>query len=310
MYLTFKSFQQLPQIPALPHYTYMNSNTNNSNANSNNSNANAAMTIGKSKRKNGNDFPIEDLAKHTPFPQKIDFAKASSSLLSSSSSSKQKDGNVYGHVLGHNFESIVHPAVELLPSLSTNSDIANLIVPTFYNPPIFQKHGGIRSYLGQNGNRLMTIQEAKTIGSYVEDVINSQRHETIFVAIASYRDFQCQQTIESILSRAKYPQRIRIAVIDQLDLENDLPCSEPEVPCTQNPNQILCQYANQIDFMEMDAAYAVGPVFARHLGHRMYRGEYFAMQCDAHGEFHLSCKQGYGEDIIIHTSKDANFFVQ
>jgi len=35
----------------------------------------------------------------------------------------------------------------------------------------------------------------------------------------------------------------------------------------------------------MDAALAVGPVFARHIGHRMYRGEYFAIQCDAHVSF-------------------------
>lgn len=29
----------------------------------------------------------------------------------------------------------------------------------------------------------------------------------------------------------------------------------------------------------------MGPVFARHLGNRLYRGEYFAIQCDAHVDF-------------------------
>lgn len=35
----------------------------------------------------------------------------------------------------------------------------------------------------------------------------------------------------------------------------------------------------------MDASLAIGPVFARHLGHRMYRGEYYSMQSDAHVTF-------------------------
>mmetsp|Transcript_19571 Transcript_19571/g.24194 ORF Transcript_19571/g.24194 Transcript_19571/m.24194 type:complete len:302 (-) Transcript_19571:127-1032(-) len=35
----------------------------------------------------------------------------------------------------------------------------------------------------------------------------------------------------------------------------------------------------------MEAQFAIGPVFARHIGHRLYRGEYFAMQLDAHVDF-------------------------
>ena len=46
-----------------------------------------------------------------------------------------------------------------------------------------------------------------------------------------------------------------------------------------------CKYAKQIDFYPMDAKQAVGPVFARHLGQRMYRGEYFAARSDAHVDF-------------------------
>jgi [Skp1-protein]-hydroxyproline N-acetylglucosaminyltransferase len=35
----------------------------------------------------------------------------------------------------------------------------------------------------------------------------------------------------------------------------------------------------------MDAPLSVGPVFARHIGYRMYRGEYYATQSDAHVTF-------------------------
>ena len=36
---------------------------------------------------------------------------------------------------------------------------------------------------------------------------------------------------------------------------------------------------------QIDAQYATGPVTARHVGDRMYRGEYFVMQMDAHCQF-------------------------
>lgn len=175
-------------------------------------------------------------------------------------------------------ESIRHPAVEIIPSLT----IPNLTVPSFYDPPQFQPYGGIRSYLGNYGQELMTPLQARSIGSKLENGL-----ETIFVAIASYRDFQCRQTIESIFTRATYPSRIRVGVVDQYDYQVDTPCSQPQVPCEQDPNQILCKYKSQIDFYQMEAQYAMGPVFARHLGNRMYRGEYFTIQCDAHVDFVL-----------------------
>ena len=170
------------------------------------------------------------------------------------------------------FETMLHPAVEIVPDIN----LPNLTVPAFYDPPRFEKHNGVRSYLGNYGESLMTKEQALSIGS----VVNGQ--ETIFVAIASYRDFQCRQTIESIFSRAAHPERIRVAVVDQID-KGDVPCSQPEYSCESDPQQVLCKYreSGQLDFFTMEAQYAMGPVFARHLGNRMYRGEYYAIQCDA-----------------------------
>ena len=44
----------------------------------------------------------------------------------------------------------------------------------------------------------------------------------------------------------------------------------------------------------MEAELAVGPVFARHIGHRLYRGEYYSMQSDSHVTF----TKGWDVDII------------
>jgi len=83
-------------------------------------------------------------------------------------------------------------------------------------------------------------------------------------------------------------------VVDQIEEGVDIPCNAPFVPCEQDPEQMACKYKNQIDVYEMDADLAVGPVFARHIGHRLYRGEYHVLQVDAHVTF----VQDWDEAII------------
>ncbi|KAJ1450680.1 GlcNAc-domain-containing protein [Pelagophyceae sp. CCMP2097] len=107
---------------------------------------------------------------------------------------------------------------------------------------------------------------------------------TIFLMIASYRDFQCRDTIASALTRAKFPGRVRVSAVQQ-NRPEDEGCAEPHVPCEEDPTQVLCTRASQVKVYEMDANEATGPVYARHVGNRMYRGEAFALQIDAHCVF-------------------------
>lgn len=195
------------------------------------------------------------------------------------------------------YETIIHPASEALTHNTHNNknDDNNVIfmdLPPFWNPIKFGGSKGLRNYLGNYGQRLMTKNEALSIGSQIPITTpnnNDEKElmlETIYVSIASYRDWQCPYTVESIFNRAKYPQRIRVGVVDQIqNNSDDIPCTTPPKPCSTHPKQALCQYKTQIDVYSMNAKLAVGPVFARHIGHRLYRGEYFVMQCDAHVEF-------------------------
>lgn len=77
----------------------------------------------------------------------------------------------------------------------------------------------------------------------------------------------------------------RSGVVDQIIEGEDDKCDAPIEPCETNPNQALCKYKDQVDVYTMDAPLSVGPVFARHIGYRMYRGEYYATQSDAHVTF-------------------------
>ncbi len=102
--------------------------------------------------------------------------------------------------------------------------------------------------------------------------------------IASYRDFQCRETITSAYMRSDHPERLFIGAVDQT-VPGDIGCLDLEVPCSQDDSQMICKYKDQISVYHMDAQYATGPVTARHVGDRMYRGEYFVMQMDAHCQF-------------------------
>jgi len=186
-------------------------------------------------------------------------------------------------------EVIAHPGLSFVENKDIPPGLSpNMTVPKFFEDSHGFAYGGsIRKYMG-GGNRLMTPEEAKSIGSF-----DASGQETIYCSVASYRDPECRATVEDIYSRAKHPERIRVAIVDQR-VNGDPICSEPEKHCSEDPTQALCKYRDLIDVYEMDAQLGIGPVFARHLAHRHYRGEYFAMQVDSH----VRMVQDWDETII------------
>ena len=180
-----------------------------------------------------------------------------------------------------------------------------LEVPAFWSPPVHDNTLLSRSKAMQIG----TCIHPDDNGSYQRGQECPEEDRTIFVAIASYRDWQCRHTLESIFGRARYPQRVRVAVVDQIVDGVDVACNDPIEECEENPNQALCLYINQVDVYTMDAPLSVGPVFARHIGHRMYRGEYYAMQSDAHVTFTqdwdvdiIEQQEGTGDEMAVLTT--------
>lgn len=172
----------------------------------------------------------------------------------------------------HQFQAVLH-AHPILPA------DGKIKVPTFWRPVAYGEKG-VRDFLGGHGKRLITPEEAAHIGSFYNDM------ETIYISVASYRDPECNPTIEDMFLRADNPERLRVAIIDQrMEDDSVLPCSQPKRPCAEDPEQPMCKYAHQIDAFEISAPLSIGPVFARHLANRMYRGEYFAMQIDSHVRF-------------------------
>lgn len=196
--------------------------------------------------------------------------------------------------VGTTVETIDHPGL----AMTTRRDSIPKDLPTTLQVPQFfdGSHGAvydhesvalgkkptIRHWLG-DGEKLMTPEMAAQIGSFVtvpdpENPNQSFELETIYCSIASYRDPECRGTVEDLYQRAKFPERIRVAILDQR-VESDAICSEPARPCEEDPEQSLCKYRHLIDVYPVDARLAVGPVFARHLAHRHYRGGTYSIGC-------------------------------
>lgn len=83
-------------------------------------------------------------------------------------------------------------------------------------------------------------------------------------------------------------------IVDQIVAGEDAVCNVPIEPCEAKPDQALCKYQSQVDLFQMDAQLSIGPVFARHIGYRQYRGEYYATQSDAH----VTYTEKWDSDII------------
>ncbi len=134
-----------------------------------------------------------------------------------------------------------------------------------------------RFWYPQEGENWNKVGSKTSIGNPNGD----GQDETIFLMIASYRDFQCRETITSAFKKADHPERLYVGAVDQI-VPGDIGCLDIAIPCEQDPEQMICKYRSQISVFKMDASMATGPVTARHVGDRMYRGQYYVMQMDAH----------------------------
>lgn len=107
-------------------------------------------------------------------------------------------------------------------------------------------------------------------------------------------------------------ERIFVAVVEQ-NAAGDVPClqvdSASECPHESSRRSLLgqregdnrfsiptlCRWGSHVRLYKQHAMDATGPTFARHVGDRLYRGEYFVLQTDAHMTFVKGNLEDYDE---------------
>lgn len=168
-------------------------------------------------------------------------------------------GEGFPHHIGSEMEQIAHPGFLLSDQEKLRVLFDTMAIPTNITVPKFWSPAGLE--LREVGKRKSSVYSNANTES-----------ETIFVSVASYRDEKCTATVENLFLRAARPELLRVAIVDQRIPGQDPTCGVPDQPCSHDGDQVLCKFEHLIDRVEYDAQLMVGPTFARHIAHRMYRG--------------------------------------
>lgn len=107
--------------------------------------------------------------------------------------------------------------------------------------------------------------------------------DRIFVAIASYRDPECQHTVADLFAQAAHPERITVGTCWQFDPQRDDDCFQVESP-----------YPYQTRIKSYDWRNSKGGCWARAEALSLLEDEDYVLQLDAHMRF----VKGWDEKMI------------
>ena len=108
---------------------------------------------------------------------------------------------------------------------------------------------------------------------------------SICVSVPSYRDPETRHTVLSALTNAARPERVVVAVCDQLDRASEAGIREQLTPLAQN-DKMRTLIQHNVRVCTMDAADARGPILARYrIETELYQGEDFLFMVDSHTQF-------------------------
>jgi len=126
---------------------------------------------------------------------------------------------------------------------------------------------------------------------------------SIFISIASYRDPSCRASLRSAFANADNPESVNVGVVQQ-NCESEHGCmtgtgwantrrwvQRPGADkdcakefCESDAGRAHCE-AGRVRILRLNEAQAYGPFFARYLNAKLWRGENYFMQLDAHSKF-------------------------
>jgi len=133
---------------------------------------------------------------------------------------------------------------------------------------------------------------------YLKRMPERRRDGTIYLAIATYRDENCLNTIKHAFAKAKYPEKIYVGlvqqnceancktgVLDNLEMEDTEPDEDcHRVYCESPEGKIHCD-AGRVRALHVNETESLGPYAARYFGSKLWFGEEWFMQIDSHMTF-------------------------
>lgn len=120
--------------------------------------------------------------------------------------------------------------------------------------------------------------------------------DTVFLSIASYRDENCFNTMTGAYGKAKYPEKLYVGLVQQNCVQKK--CRSGifrngtmiDVPPDQDCHKAFCESdigrdhcaAGRVRALHMDENESLGPYAARYFASKLWYGEQWYMQIDAH----------------------------
>jgi len=152
---------------------------------------------------------------------------------------------------------------------------------------------------------------------HLDTTYRTKEDKTIYLSISSYRDRDCPYTLKSAFQNAKYPERLSVGIVQQnCNVQNCMtgtgwaekrrwvPQDGPDVDCVEKfceLNPQICE--RQIRILRLGEAESYGPFFSRFLNSKLYRGENFYVQIDAHTSF----RQDWDDTLLRQMMKTPSY---
>jgi glycosyltransferase involved in cell wall biosynthesis len=203
---------------------------------------------------------------------------------------KRYDLGIVGDVLEH---MTAAEAVEVLKKIRDNCDVVIASLPVKHWPQGVHEGNPFEEHIKDDWSHEEVLQ---TFGiptqQHVEDgigvyVYDQRKQPTIFVNIAAYKDDkELWGTLVDAVAKAKHPERIRFAVIDQT--------LEP-IP----DEKLALLTPAQVEYLYLHYRYGRGPCWARAVGYTYLHAEDYVLQIDSHMRFDPEWDEWFVQNIKI-----------
>ena len=134
---------------------------------------------------------------------------------------------------------------------------------------------------------------------YMQRMPERRKDGSVFLSIVTYRDENCMNTLKWAYEKAKHPDLINIGLVQQNCVENcrsgviDAHLHTEAAPPDDDCHKIFCESdigrehcaAGRVRALHINEEESLGPYAARYFGSKLWNGEEWYMQLDAHMTF-------------------------
>ncbi|CAM9976540.1 unnamed protein product, partial [Phaeothamnion confervicola] len=173
-----------------------------------------------------------------------------------------------------------------LPPLLFDCLLALWVVGTLVATPV-RAGGSSEGAIVWDGNGWIPLPEGDAGPKPFKPKSESWRdpNTSIFVGVSSFRDRRCPRTLFNYYSKARYPDRVFVGVVQQNnEADKDPDCVDEycKLMGAKGETDVSCPHIRNIRPVRVDYKLAAGPCFGRHMQSYVLRDEEFCMQTDSH----------------------------